>query len=226
MMRKTLNKLNRLLIPIISLYIVSFSSGCSGCSKSGRPMPVYNQSREAKANNYNQSDNQVQTVTLSPNIKDASHGKEIILYGTVYTIVDGDTYDLSLENNEIIRIRMEGIDSPEPGMPFSKVSKNYLGQLCFNKTVKVLKTGIDGKRIIGFTYLQDGTELSHEMIKAGMAWHYKEFNNDPDLARLEIDARNSRLGLWKDDNPIPPWEIRSLHKKGISTKNMFINDTN
>ena len=55
--------------------------------------------------------------------------------GTVVSIIDGDTYDLLLKGNRKIRVRMEGIDAPEKGMPFYKVSKNYLAQLCFNKKV-------------------------------------------------------------------------------------------
>jgi micrococcal nuclease len=93
-----------------------------------------------------------------------------VFYGKVIGIVDGDTYDLLIDGNQTIRVRMEGIDAPEKGMPFYKVSKNYLGQLCFSKHVKLKKTGSDNhKRILGYTYLEDGTELGHEMIKAGLA---------------------------------------------------------
>ncbi len=42
---------------------------------------------------------------------------------------------LLLEDKTTIRIRMDGIDAPEKGMPFYKVSKKYLGELCFNKNV-------------------------------------------------------------------------------------------
>jgi endonuclease YncB( thermonuclease family) len=145
-----------------------------------------------------------------------------LLSGKVIGIIDGDTYDLLISGNQKIRIRMEGIDAPEKGMPFSKVSKSYLGSLCFNKIVRISITGKDSNnRYIGFTYLEDGTELSHEMIKAGLAWHFKKYNNDPDLAQLENEARNSKKGLWKDNNPISPWEIRSSNRKGISTKEAY-----
>ena len=89
--------------------------------------------------------------------------------GKVIAILDGDTYDILLNGNTPTRIRMEGIDAPEKGMPYYKVAKNYLGQLCFGKEVRLQITGKDHHdRTLAFSYLADGTELSHEMIKAGL----------------------------------------------------------
>jgi endonuclease YncB( thermonuclease family) len=143
------------------------------------------------------------------------------LSGYVIKILDGDTYDILLADNTQKRIRMEGIDAPEKGMPFYRVSKNYLGSLCFNKNVTIQVTDKDGDRLIGFTYLEDGTELSHAMIAAGLAWHFKKYNTDPDLAQLEVRARKKKLGLWIDKNPMAPWDNRSLHRQGVSTKELF-----
>jgi len=149
-------------------------------------------------------------------------GKGDYISGTVVSIIDGDTYDLLLKGNRKIRVRMEGIDAPEKGMPFYKVSKNYLAQLCFNKKVSLDITGKDGHdRFLGFTYLEDGSELSHEMIKAGLAWHFKKYNSDTILSNLEIEAKNLKKGLWVNENPMAPWTNRSLHRQGISTKDSF-----
>lgn len=142
--------------------------------------------------------------------------------GKVISIIDGDTYDLLTKDKKTIRIRMEGIDAPEKGMPFYKVSKNYLGKLCFQKNVKLVVSSKDAYgRYLGYTFLENGTELGHEMIRAGLAWHFKKYNSDSILSNLEIEARNLKLGLWVDKDPMPPWENRSLHYKGISTKDSF-----
>jgi micrococcal nuclease len=117
---------------------------------------------------------------------------------------------------------MEGIDAPEKGMPFYRVAKNFLGKLCFGKYVRLEVTGKDNHgRTLAFSYLDDGSELSHEMIKAGLAWHFKKYSTDSVLSNLEIEARNSKLGLWAENNPMPPWEDRRLHREGISTKDSF-----
>ena len=149
--------------------------------------------------------------------RDAGH-----TIGKVIGIIDGDTYDLLIEGNKTIRIRMDGIDAPERGMPFYKVSKNYLAKLCFKQQVRFKAEGKDvHNRNLGFTYLGDGSEVGHLMVKAGMAWHFKKYNSEKELANLEIEARNARRGLWYDENPMAPWENRKLHRQGISTKGSF-----
>ncbi len=142
--------------------------------------------------------------------------------GKVVAIIDGDTYDILLEGNKTVRIRMEGIDAPEKGMPFYKAAKKHLSDLCFGKTIRLEVHEEDSrKRKIAFSYLVDGRELSHEMIKAGMAWHFIKYNKDNDLAKLEAQARELKVGLWIDESPMPPWVNRSLHRNGVSTKDSF-----
>ncbi len=142
--------------------------------------------------------------------------------GKVIAIIDGDTYDILLGENKTVRVRMEGIDAPEKGMPYYKIAKNYLGKMSFKKNIRLEITGKDSRgRILAYSYLDDGRELSHEMIKAGMAWHFKNYSSDSLLSHSEIKARNSKTGLWSDNNPMPPWENRRLHRDGISTKDSF-----
>jgi micrococcal nuclease len=138
---------------------------------------------------------------------DASSKSE--LSGKVIKIVDGDTYDILFDNKTTQRIRMEGIDAPERGMPFYKVSKDYLGELCFGQTVLINKTNTDRYgRIVAKTYLPNGKELGLLMIEAGYAWHFKKYSSNEQLANAETEARNKRMGLWIDDKPIAPWEYR------------------
>ncbi len=145
-----------------------------------------------------------------------------IIEGKVIGIIDGDTFDLLNDGNKTFRIRMEGIDAPEKGMPFYQVSKKHLGSLCFGQRVAVQITQTEsGNRKIGFTFLSSGSELSHEMIRAGLAWHFVKYNSDRDLAALEQEARQEKRGLWKDPHPLPPWEIRKIRRNGQSTKDLF-----
>lgn len=142
--------------------------------------------------------------------------------GKVISIIDGDTYDALLQGNKTIRVRMEGIDAPEKGMPFYQKSKKCLSSLCFGKQVKIKITGIDNhERFLAYTYNENGNELSQEMIKAGLAWHFKKYNSDQKLSKLEMEAKALRKGLWIDENPMSPWENRKLHRNGISTKDSF-----
>ncbi len=134
-------------------------------------------------------------------------------WGKVIKIVDGDTYDILLDNNTTKRIRMDGIDAPERGMPFYKVAKDYLGQICFGKSVRILQTNTDRYgRAIAKSYLGD-SELGLLMVEAGYAWHYKKYSSDEQLASAEMEARNKRIGLWSDENPIAPWNWRKFSKQ-------------
>lgn len=150
-----------------------------------------------------------------------------IVTGKVISIIDGDTYDILLRGNKSVRIRMEGIDAPEKGMPFYQKSKKHLSDLCIGKQVKINITGVDNlNRYLAYSYLEDGKELGREMIKEGLAWHFKKYNSDSILSELELEAKNLRKGIWIDGNPMPPWENRKLHYDGISTKDSFSIEVN
>jgi micrococcal nuclease len=141
----------------------------------------------------------------------------------VIAIIDGDTYD-ALYKQETIRIRMEAMDAPEKGMPYYNVAKQYLSSMIFGRLVKIVFSKKDRyNRYIGRTFLEDGTDISIEMIKNGLAWYYRDFSKEKDLSLslLEQEARKDKIGLWKDANPYQPWKIRDLHKQGISTKDSF-----
>ena len=141
--------------------------------------------------------------------------------GKVIKIVDGDTYDILLKDNISKRIRMDGIDAPERGMPFYKVSKDYLGDLCFGEIVQIKQTSTDRYgRTIAKTYLANGSEVGLLMITAGVAWHYKQYSTDAQLANAEIEARKNRIGLWVDEAPVAPWAWRKNKKQKIPASNI------
>ncbi len=106
---------------------------------------------------------------------------------------------------------MEGIDAPERGMPFYKVAKDYLGKLCFAQTVRIEPSGIDRYgRTVAKTYELNGDELGLLMIKAGYAWHFKKYSSDLQYEKAEVEARNTKSGLWADVTPVAPWEWRKV----------------
>ncbi len=72
-------------------------------------------------------------------------------------------------------------------------------------------------RILG-KVLVDGIDACLEQVKAGFAWHYKKYQHEQSVedqrlyADAENDARDARLGLWRENNPNPPWEFRRLQR--------------
>lgn len=144
-----------------------------------------------------------------------SQESEDQITGVVVKVMDGDTYELLTPDKTTVRVRMQGIDAPERGMPYYKMAKQYLSDLCMHQKVTLKEVTEDHYgRTVAFSYLEDGRELSREMLKAGYAWHYKKYNNDSELAQMEKDAKAEKKGLWKDKNPTPPWEERAQRRKG------------
>lgn len=130
------------------------------------------------------------------------------LTGKVVGISDGDTFTLLLENELDLKIRLDGIDCPENKQAYSRKAKQALSDLIFNNLVRVEYNKKDGfGRILGTTFIND-INVNQEMVRLGYAWHFKKYSDDPVLAKLEVEARKNRKGLWVEANPIPPWEYR------------------
>lgn len=141
------------------------------------------------------------------------------LIGKVVGISDGDTFKLLVNNSELHKIRVASIDCPETKQPFSAKAKKFTSDAVFNKTVKVnvLSTDRYG-RLIGLVIYNGSLNLSQELVKHGLAWHYVKYSKDSILQSLENTARSNKRGLWQDPTSIPPWEWRS-NKKKIKTIN-------
>ena len=105
-------------------------------------------------------------------------------------------------------IRLQGIDAPEKGQAFGNASGRFLSSLVAGREVRVTWTKRDKyNRILGTVFV-GGKEVNLEMLKAGLAWHYKRFDSTPAYAQAEATARAAKKGLWADKNPIPPEQFR------------------
>jgi micrococcal nuclease len=132
--------------------------------------------------------------------------------GPVISVTDGDTIVVLKEDKTIVKIRLEGIDCPEAKQDFGTKAKQATSQLCFGKNVRVVKSGDDRYgRTLGMVYVGKLC-VNEELIRQGLAWHFKKYNKDPELARLENEARAAKIGLWAMDNAVAPWEFRKIKK--------------
>lgn len=110
---------------------------------------------------------------------------------------------------------MNAVDCPERGQPFGTAARKFTSGLVFGQTVTVRPSGKDRYgRTIGDVVLPDGRSLNQELVKAGMAWWYRQYSNDKSLENLELEARSQKRGLWSDAHPIAPWEWR--HRSRVS----------
>ena len=129
----------------------------------------------------------------------------------VERIIDGDTFEGHVIQNPKtaynpgvnpwmvqltkIVVRINGIDAPERGQFYGDVAKLHLQWLISGKAVglKLKQRDMYGRWIA--TAYQDGADIGAEMLKEGLAWHYKEHDGNPCYAQLEAEAKLAGLGL-------------------------------
>ena len=132
----------------------------------------------------------------------------------VTRVRDGDSMEMR-RGSTTVRVRVFGVDAPERGQPWSSRARQFTAGLVGNREVVVRVKDRDRYgRTVGEVILTDGRNLGEELVRAGLAWHYRVFSNDPTLARLEADARAAGRGLWSDPHPTPPWEFRRAIRDG------------
>ncbi len=134
-----------------------------------------------------------------------------VIEGKVISVKDGDTIVILFDGKPLV-IRLAHIDCPEikKKQPFGNAAKKFTSDFCFGKIVKVENDGkFDrNQRLIAVVYDENGINLNRQLVKAGLAWHFKKYSSDIVYSQLEITARKNRIGLWSEDNPIPPWDWR------------------
>jgi len=129
--------------------------------------------------------------------------------GKVVGISDGDTISV-LREGKAVKVRLYGVDAPEKAQAFGTQARKFTGDLVFQRTVTVAIRDTDRYgRLVGEVLLPDGRSLGQELVRAGLAWWYRQYApHDTTLAQLEAEARTAKRGLWADAHPVPPWQWR------------------
>jgi micrococcal nuclease len=133
--------------------------------------------------------------------------------GKVVGIADGDTFTMLDNNNRQVRVRLYGIDAPEKNQDYGQVSRKFLSDLVFNEkvTIKEIETDRYGRTIAIVTL--DSIVVNEALLKAGLAWHYGRYDNNPLWVVLELDAQSKKKGLWAAKDPVAPWDFRKNERK-------------
>lgn len=133
----------------------------------------------------------------------------------VVGISDGDTLTARCPTDDPehpyqqVRVRLAGIDAPEKRQPFGERSRQHLAEMCFKEQARIAVRTTDryGRSVADVEC--KGQDAGTEMVRAGYAWWYVRYGKEHrHLADVEVDARARRVGLWKDREPVAPWEWR------------------
>ncbi len=131
-------------------------------------------------------------------------GKPIVAESTAHVtrVEDGDTIEVTTDNGDTLTVRLESVDAPEGTEPHSELARQALADLIFDKTVQLLSTGKDGRgRTLAFIN-RDGLDVNSFLIENGFARHFSQYSTDVSLAQLENAAREKKLNIWADVEPI------------------------
>lgn len=137
--------------------------------------------------------------------------------GIVVRVSDGDTIVVRY-HKKAHRLRLADIDCPELAQPFGLEAEAFVNDHSLGKTVTVKVRAVDryGRAVADVT-LPNGTSLNALLLKAGLAWWYKDYSKDKRLEQMEKTARDARKGLWSQSDPLPPWTWRR-RQRAASTK--------
>jgi endonuclease YncB( thermonuclease family) len=143
----------------------------------------------------------------------SSSALAVELTGRVVGISDGDTLTILDGAKRQHRIRLADIDAPERKQPFGTRARQSLSEMCFHKSVRVAVQGRDRyDRVIGRPICA-GIDASDEQVRRGLAWVFQKYAPNSPLLAVEDQARRSKVGLWGDANPVPPWDWRKANRK-------------
>ena len=107
-------------------------------------------------------------------------------------VVDGDTIII-----DKVTIRLFGIDAPELDQPYGQKAKWALYNLCKGKVVRAVFDGnLSHDRSVAFCYLPDGSDLSAEMVKCGMALDWPKYSGGK---YRQYEHPGMRRILWRAD---------------------------
>ncbi len=135
--------------------------------------------------------------------------------GKVVGVADGDSITV-LRDREQVKVRLVDIDAPEKGQAFGNRSKQALEALVKGQEVLVVERGKDRyQRTLGRIYRGD-LDVNAEQVRQGMAWVIRQYAKDATLYPIEAEAKEQKRGLWRDPEPVPPWEWRKAQTKGSS----------
>ncbi len=122
-------------------------------------------------------------------------------------VKDGDTMAV----NERRSVRLWGIDAPEKKQAYGPEARDFAEAFLAGKKLRVLDVESGGFGRVGGIVYAGSDCLNAALVRAGLAWVYEEYCDLPvcdEWRALQESARAGRVGLWADDEAVPPWEFR------------------
>ena len=142
-----------------------------------------------------------------------------LLLAKVKRVLDGDGVLVTVFGMDI-SVRLSAIDCPEHDQEWGGIAKAGLIKLIGGRDVLLEQHGVDiHGRTLATVYTMNGNGLvnvNERMVAKGHAWVYREFYGHlswprrDQLNSIERWAQRNRVGLWRNSDPVAPWEWRRI----------------
>lgn len=125
--------------------------------------------------------------------------------------IDGDTVVVNLRGKDT-KVRLAFIDCPESDQPYGYEAKSFTHWYLRKAKKLELTTKSKDKygRVIGiiepYFDVEKSCSINTLLLSQGLAWAY--YTKNKDHLDLEAAAKENEMCLWRDENPIPPWQWR------------------
>lgn len=132
--------------------------------------------------------------------------------GRVVDVADGDTITVEpVRGGSRVKVRLHGVDCPETRQTYGQAAKHFVVDAALYKVVDIQVTPQKKDRygrVIAVVVVKGSGVLQERLLDAGLAWVYAKYYKGSDWYEREAWARKMKKGLWRDENPVPPWEWR------------------
>ena len=155
---------------------------------------------------------EVKALLPGQNISYTRPRPKMTMTGRVLEVYDGDTLTVLAGQNKF-RVRLFGVDAPEVLQEYGIPARDRLRELILGQTVTVEVLNVDQYGRAVAIIRRDLLEINTEMVHSGAAWHYVQYAaGETGLADAQKEAKNTKTGIWQNNNPVPPWDYRKQNK--------------
>lgn len=129
---------------------------------------------------------------------------------TVTSVTDVDTVHVALQDGTTVTIRLDGIDTPERGEPFSTRAARATRVMLLAKQVQLQGTDVDNYGRLVARIVADGVDASVQLVRDGLACHFTRYSSDATLAAAQRDSQQRGAGFWAKGAPKPRCALAAM----------------
>ena len=139
----------------------------------------------------------------------------VLALAVTWAAHDGDTlYTGRSCRSSDTCIRLAAVDCPEIGQPYGREARDLARQLLVSGAAYTARGRERSHgRIVATMRLRDGRDLGMALISAGACWAEPRYRPPVEYVLAQQHARAAKLGLWRADAPVAPWEWRKRGRK-------------